>query len=153
MSKKTSTAALESFCKWRLTTRRRAPRHPAGEERSNEERKQRSHERVGEFGQAQIVGRRENDMNRNAISGVAEKFRAILPVILRITFCLTMWTLGAMTVTIPEARTDSMASTKQEENDPQLTSRAALTTPPGVISARKDSPRGVRLCGQFREGC
>jgi hypothetical protein len=33
MSKKTSTAALESFCTGQLTTRRRAPRHPAGEKK------------------------------------------------------------------------------------------------------------------------
>ena len=44
MSKKTSTAALESICKRQLTNRRRAPRHPAGEKRRNEVRKQRSNE-------------------------------------------------------------------------------------------------------------
>jgi len=132
MSKKTSTAALESICKRRLTTRRRAPRHPASEE---EVKKQESNERVREFGQAQIVVRREDAMDGNVVRGAGKKSRVILPVILRIAFCLAMWTLGAMTMTIPEARTDSMASTKQEENNPLLTSRAALTTPPGVISA------------------
>jgi hypothetical protein len=105
MSKKTSTAALDSFCKRRLTTRRRAPRHPAGEERSNEVRKQRSNERAREFGQAQIVVRRDDVMNKSGASGVAGKFRVILPVVLRITFCLAMWTLGAMTLTIAEAQT------------------------------------------------
>jgi len=103
MSKKTSTAALESICKRQLTTRRRAPRHPAGEGRSNEVRKQRSKERVGEFGQAQIVVRREDVMDRNVVRGAAEKFRVILPAILRITFCLAMWTLGVMSMTIAEA--------------------------------------------------
>jgi len=44
-------------------------------------------------------------MKRNAITGAAGKFRVILPVILRITFCLAMWTLGAMTMTIAEAQT------------------------------------------------
>ena len=44
MSKKTSTAALDSFRKGQLRNQRRAPRHPAGEERSNEVRKQRSNE-------------------------------------------------------------------------------------------------------------
>jgi hypothetical protein len=44
-------------------------------------------------------------MSRNAIAGSAGKFRVILPVILRITFCLAMWTLGAMTMTIAEAQT------------------------------------------------
>jgi hypothetical protein len=105
MSKKTSTAALESFCKRRLTNRRRALRHPAGEERSEEVRKQRSNERAREFGQAQIVVRREDVMNRNSVSGTAGKVRVILPVILRITFCLAMWTLGVMTMAIAEAQT------------------------------------------------
>jgi len=44
-------------------------------------------------------------MNRNAVSGAAGKFRVILPVILRITFSLAMWTMGAMTMTIAEAQT------------------------------------------------
>lgn len=105
MSKKTSTAALESICKGQLTNRRRAPRHPAGEERSNEVRKQRSNERAREFGQARIVVRREDVMDRNGVSGAAERFRVILPAILRITFCLAMWTLGVMTMTIAEAQT------------------------------------------------
>jgi len=105
MSKKTSTAALDSFRKGQLRNQRRAPRHPAGEERSKEVRKQRGNERAREFGQAQIVVRREDVMNKNAVSGTAGTFRVILPVILRITFCLAMWTLGAMTMTIVEAQT------------------------------------------------
>jgi hypothetical protein len=107
MSKKTSTAALDSFRKGQLRNQRRAPRHPAGarRERSNEVRAQGSSERAREFGQAQIVVRREDVMNRNAVSGAAGKFRLILPVILRITFCLAMWTLGATTMTIAEAQT------------------------------------------------
>jgi hypothetical protein len=105
MSKKTSTAALDSFRKGQLRNQRRAPRHPAGEERSNEVRKQRGNERAGEFGQAQIAVRQEDVMNRNGANGVARKFRVILPVILRITFCLAMWTLGAMSMTIAEAQT------------------------------------------------
>jgi hypothetical protein len=100
MSKKTSTAALDSFRKGQLRNQRRAPRHPAGEERSKEVRKQRGNERTREFGQAQIVVRREDVMNKNAVSGTAGTFRVILPVILRITFCLAMWTLGAMTIEI-----------------------------------------------------
>ena len=44
-------------------------------------------------------------MNGNAVSGIAGKLHVILPVILRITFCLAMWTLGAMTMTIAEAQT------------------------------------------------
>jgi hypothetical protein len=133
MSKKTSTAALESICKRQLTNRRRAPRHPAGEKRSNEVRKQRSNETLGEFGQARIVVRGEDSMNGNAVRGAAGKFRVILPVILRITFSLVLWTLGVMTMTIEEAKTGPMASTKQEESNPLLTRRAALTTLPGAL--------------------
>jgi len=105
MSKKTSTAALDSFRKGQLRNQRRAPRHPAGGSRRNEVRKQGSDESAREFGQAQIVVRQEDVMNRNVANGVAGKFRVILPVILRITFCLAMWTLGAMTMTIAEAQT------------------------------------------------
>ena len=105
MSKKTSTAALESICKGRLTTRRRAPRHPAGEKISNEARKQRNNERVEAFGQALIMVRREDVMSSKDSGGAAEKSKVILPVILRITFCLVMWTLGVMTMTIAEAQT------------------------------------------------
>src|SRR5437879_7361816 len=105
MSKKTSTAALESTCKRKLTNQRRAPRHPAGGRRSEEVRKQRNDESAREFGQAQIVVPLEDVMNRNGVPGAAEKFRVILPVILRIPFCLAMWTLGAMSMTIEEAQT------------------------------------------------
>jgi len=112
MSKKTSTAALDSFCKRKLTIRRRAPRHPAGEEGSNEVRKQRSNERAGEFGQAQLVVRREDVMNGNGVLAAAGKLRVILPVILRITCCLAMWTLGAMTMTIVEAQTQEHLVTR-----------------------------------------
>ena len=105
MSKKTSTAALESICKRKLTNRRRAPRHPAGARRSEEVKKQRDDDSAREFGQAQIVARREDVMNRKSGAGTAEKFRVILPAILRITFCLAMWTLGVMTMTITEAQT------------------------------------------------
>ena len=44
-------------------------------------------------------------MNGNGANKVVGKFRVILPVILRITFCLALWTLGAMTITIAEAQT------------------------------------------------
>src|SRR6266478_9242806 len=71
MSKKTSTAALDSFRKGQLRNQRRAPRHPAGEERSKQVWKQRGNERAREFGQARIVVRREGAMNKNAASGTA----------------------------------------------------------------------------------
>lgn len=105
MSKKTSTAALESICKGRLTNRRRAPRHPAGERRNDKAGKQRNNERVAAFGQALIVIRREDVMDGKDSRGAAGRSRVILPAILRITFCLAMWTLGAMTMTIAEAQT------------------------------------------------
>jgi hypothetical protein len=133
MSKKTSTAALESICEGRIPTRRRAPRHPAGEKRSKELKKQRSNERLGEFGQASIAVRREDAMGRNSAREAAGKLRIIFPVILRITFCLAMWTLGAMTMTIAETTTAPKTSTKKEDNNPQLTSRAALTKPSGAL--------------------
>ena len=43
-------------------------------------------------------------MNRTGANGMARRIRVILPVILRITFCLAMWTLGAMTITVVEAQ-------------------------------------------------
>jgi hypothetical protein len=101
MSKKTSTAALDSFRERQLPNRRRGPRHPAGRRRSNEVKTQRSNETAREFGQAQIVVRREGVMHRNGGNGVTGKVRVILPVILRITFCLAMWTIGAMPLLVP----------------------------------------------------
>lgn len=120
MSKKTSTAALESICKRRLTNRRRAPRHPAGgrRKRNNEAMTERSNERAGEFGQAQIVVRQEGPVNGNKISGAAGKLKVILPVILRITFCLAMWTLGVMTMTIAEAQTEEYRVVPEIPADP-----------------------------------
>ena len=108
MSPKTSTAALDSFGEWQLANRRRAPRHPAGGRRGSKEvRKQRSiekaREEAREFGQARIAVREEKIMNGNSAKGMARKIRVILPVILRITFCLAMWTIGAMTMTVAEA--------------------------------------------------
>ena len=44
-------------------------------------------------------------MNGNVVHRAVEKPRVILPVILRITFCLLMWTLGVMAMSIAEAQT------------------------------------------------
>jgi len=44
-------------------------------------------------------------MNSNATNGNARTVRQILPVILRITFCLALWTLGALSMTVVEAQT------------------------------------------------
>src|SRR3974390_6030 len=105
MSKKTSTAALESICKRKLTIQRRSPRHPAGEKRSNEVMKKPDNENVKAFGQALIAVCREGVMDRNVVRKAAGSIRVILPLVLRITFCLVMWTLGAMPMTIAEAQT------------------------------------------------
>lgn len=105
MSKKTSTAALESFCKRRLTNRRRAPRHPAGGRRGSKEvKKQRSNEKTREFGQAQIVVRQGGGMAERRANGLEQRTLVILPVILRITFSLVLWTLGTATMTLTEAQ-------------------------------------------------
>jgi hypothetical protein len=138
MSKKTSTAALESFCERQLPNRRRVPRHPARGRGSNEVKKQRGRDGAREFGQALIAVGGNAAMNRNTGSRAAGKFRVILPVILRITFSLVLWTLGVTTITITEAICDPLTSTRQKENNPQLTRRAALTTPPGGFSRLKN---------------
>lgn len=44
-------------------------------------------------------------MNSNVTNGNARAIRQILPVVLRITFCLALWTLGAISMTIAEAQT------------------------------------------------
>jgi hypothetical protein len=137
MSKKTSTAALESICEKQLPNRRRVPRHPAGARSSNEVKMQLGNDGARQFGQALIVVGGNDAMNRNTVSRAAGKLRVILPVILRIAIRLMLWTLGAA-MTIPEASSNPVASTKQKENNPQLTRRAALTTPPGVFSRLKN---------------
>ena len=105
MSKKTSTAALDSFREGQLPNRRRAPRHPTGEKRSKEVTKQRSNEPEREFGQARIAVREEDVMNGNNTKLPPRRIRTILPVILRITFCLLLWTLGASSMRLVEAQT------------------------------------------------
>jgi len=44
-------------------------------------------------------------MNGNTAAEVAPKIRLILPVILRITFSLVLWTLGGATMTFTENQT------------------------------------------------
>ena len=105
MSKKTSTAALDSFREGQLPNRRRAPRHPTGEKRSKEATKQRSNEPEREFGQARIAVREEDVMNGINTELPPRRIRTILPVILRITFCLLLWTLGASSMRLVEAQT------------------------------------------------
>jgi hypothetical protein len=105
MSKKTSTAALDSFREGQLPNRRRAPRHSTGEKRSNEIKRQRSNEPEREFGHARIAVRKEDIVNGNNTKLLPRRIRTILPVILRITFCLLVWTLGVASITLVEAQT------------------------------------------------
>ncbi len=44
-------------------------------------------------------------MNGNTTHGTTRTIRQILPVVLRITFCLVLWTLGAASMTVAEAQT------------------------------------------------
>ena len=46
-------------------------------------------------------------MNSNTTNGNARTIRQILPVILRITFFLVLWTLGAATMSVVEAQTQT----------------------------------------------
>jgi hypothetical protein len=68
------------------------------QKRSNEVKKEPGNESVGAVF-------REGVMDRNVVRKAAGRIRVILPVILRITFCLAMWTLGAKSMTIAEAQT------------------------------------------------
>jgi hypothetical protein len=105
MSKKTSTAALDSIRERQLPNRRRALRHPAGEGSGNEVKKQRSKEPGKAFGQARIAFREEDVMNGNNVKLLPRRIRTILPVILRITVCLLLWTLAGAGMSVIEAQT------------------------------------------------
>lgn len=111
MSKKTSTAALDSFREGQLTIRRRAPRHPSGAKRSNKAKTRRNNEVPREFGQAQIAVREEGVVNGKRASGTPRKIHVILPVILRIAFSLVLWTLGAATMTLVEEQSPEHPAT------------------------------------------
>ena len=112
MSQKPSTAALAS-CERQIKLRRRAPRHPAGGKGNNEVRKQRSKERTRVFGQALIAVRKDGAMNSNTTNENAKTIRQILPVVLRISFFLVLWTLGAATMSVVEARTPMHRAVQQ----------------------------------------
>jgi hypothetical protein len=104
MSQKTSTAALANR-EWQ-SYRRRAPRHPAGGKRgSNEVKKQQGEVAARTVGQALLAVCEEDTMNGNTTKRNARTIRQILPVILRITFFLALWTLGAISMTVAEAQT------------------------------------------------
>ena len=113
MSKKTSTAALDSFRQGQFTIQRRVPRHPSGARRSNKAKRQPSNETPRSFGQAQIVVREESIVNGNRASGTPRKIHVILPVILRIAFSLVLWTLGAATMTLVEEQSPEHPATHE----------------------------------------
>jgi len=110
MSKKTSTAALDSFCQGSLPIQRRAPHHPARARISGKNRSmQQSAREVDlpnlaathhEVQPLQLVSYKEDTMNAITSYFPRRNFRAILPVIFRITLSLLLWTLGAAAMDI-----------------------------------------------------
>lgn len=82
MSRKTSTAALDTFRQRFLSNPRRVPRHPVGE-------------KLAEIRQAQLAVSQEGDMRSAGQKRQTRSFRTILPVVLRVAFSLFLWTLGA----------------------------------------------------------
>ena len=128
MSTKTSTAALDLFRQGTLRTPARVPRHPADARRKlrrrsnatpgsrptqrfrHSERSPRSEEplfdvrRKQTFEQAQIAVRQEAAMNSTNRTS-ARSICTILPVVLRITLSLILWTLGvSMTLVAAERK-------------------------------------------------
>jgi hypothetical protein len=125
MSRKTSTAALDSFRRKLPRTPCRFPRHPAGARKTDSPRSNvvaeerpgrriRHSERVHVSGrtlqgkpslfieQAQLSIHEENTMNplhRNSVTSI----RTIVPVVLRIAFSLILWTLGAASMNLAAA--------------------------------------------------
>lgn len=104
-NKKASTAALDSLCRGPFRNQRRVPRHPAGARRSDTGRsKQGNPKRHREIQQAQLVIHQEEVMNSNIRQRAPRKITTIFPVILRITFRLLLWTLGAATMNLTAAQ-------------------------------------------------
>ena len=97
MSAKASTAALESLASRSLPNQRRVPRHPAGAKHS------RGKDRVTKVQAAQTAILREDAMNGNNQFATSIHHKTIVPVILRITFSLLLWTLGLASMNLVEA--------------------------------------------------
>jgi hypothetical protein len=96
MSRKTGTAALGLFRQASTSIPCRAPRHPASERKTSTARsKPESARRWQPFQQAHIAICQEDTMIPRRSSSAAASICTILPVILRITFNLVLWTLGA----------------------------------------------------------
>lgn len=125
MSRKTSTAALDAFRRKLPRTPCRFPRHPAGARktcgrRSNavadEVRGRPIHDSETDSGharslrnkplifveQAQLSIHREDSMNSLHRKPIAD-VRTIVPIVLRITFSVILWTLGAASMNLPAA--------------------------------------------------
>ena len=100
MSRKTSTAALDTSSQRPLQTSRRVPRRPAGESLGL---RRPTTQYVTQISQAQLAISQEDRMNGTNQKREPRNFRSILPVILRITCSLILWTLGA-TMTISAAQ-------------------------------------------------
>jgi hypothetical protein len=123
MSRKTSTAALDTFRQRRLPNPRRVPRHPASEKPANKKSPQirgagilpalkpdGPHaafpcETHSQTSQARLAIFQEDRMHSTKQKPQTRSFRTILPAILRITFNLILWTLGAATIQIATAQT------------------------------------------------
>ena len=119
MSIKTSTAALDSRCPAPSPQPRRVPRHPAGARKRATQRSKhslkekfqlrdsggslRSEESLF-FSQARIAIRQEDPMNTLHPSP-SRNLRMIVPVILRVTFSLLLWTLGVAPMRLVAAET------------------------------------------------
>lgn len=104
-NKQTSTAALDSLRQGPLSSQRRVPRHPASARSSIVARsKQGNPERYREVQQAQLVIHQEEVMNANTRQRAPRKITTIFPVILRVTFSLLLWTLGAATMNLAAAQ-------------------------------------------------
>jgi hypothetical protein len=106
MSTKTSTAALASFRRGSLHNQRRAPRHPAVARNIGTRRSNQQQESSHEFQQAQLTVYKEDTMHPTAKPFPGRNFIAIIPVILRITLSLILYTPGAsaMDIRITQAR-------------------------------------------------
>jgi hypothetical protein len=105
-NKKTSTAALASSRRGPLPNQRRNPRHPPGaRERSTRRSKKRIGERGKEIQQAQLAIYKEDVMHSDTRQLAERNFTTILPVILRISFSLLLWTLGAANMNLTVAQT------------------------------------------------
>jgi len=93
-NKKTSTAALGSVHEWPASDSRRVPGRPYGARRVGRGRSKQGMEARRVFQQAEIVSCQEDAMSTRTNEREARDIRRILPVILRITLSLILWTLG-----------------------------------------------------------